>query len=208
MKPPLRRGLYPITPDWADTTRMRVVTEALLKGGAVLLQYRNKIASPELAQAQAQAMLALCRQYRVPLLINDDLALAKAIGADGAHIGQDDGELAAAREQLGADAIIGVSCYADLDRARNAAHGSADYVAFGAMYTSPTKPHAPPAPMSLLRAARPLGKSVACIGGITADNAAALVAAGADLLAVISDLYEAADPRSRAATYAALFVGD
>lgn len=203
----LRRGLYAITPDWTDTARLLATTESILAGGAVLLQYRNKLADSALALAQATALLALCQRYTVPLLINDDVALAAAIGADGAHIGRDDGELAAARARLGATAIIGVSCYGDLDRARDAAEGGADYVAFGAMFASPTKPHAPPAPMSLLGAARALGKPVACIGGITAENAGALVAAGADLLAVISDLYESAAPRERAAAYAALFAG-
>ncbi|MCX9155796.1 thiamine phosphate synthase [Niveibacterium sp. 24ML] len=203
----LRRGLYAITPDWRDTARLLAVTESILTGGAVLLQYRNKMADAALAHAQASALLGLCRRYEVPLLINDDVALATDIGADGAHIGRDDGELAAARARLGAKAIIGVSCYADLNRARDAAMGGADYVAFGAMFASPTKPHAPPAPMSLLGAARAFGKPVTCIGGITAENAGALVTAGADLLAVISDLYEAAEPRERAATYAALFAG-
>lgn len=202
---PLRCGLYAITPDWQDTERLLEVTGAILAGGAVLLQYRNKAADAALAHTQASALLALCRRYQVPLLINDDVALAAAIGADGAHIGRDDGELASARARLGADAILGVSCYADLERARDAANGGADYVAFGAMFASPTKPHAPPAPMSLLGAARALGKPVACIGGITAENGGALVAAGADLLAVISDLYEAAAPRERAAAYTALF---
>nr|WP_221229610.1 thiamine phosphate synthase [Niveibacterium umoris] len=201
----MRRGLYAITPDWADTARLIAVTREVLLGGAVLLQYRNKSADAALAHQQATQLCALCRELDVPLLINDDVALASAIGADGAHIGRDDGELAAARAQLGAKAIIGVSCYADLDRARDAAEGGADYVAFGAMFASPTKPHAPPAPMSLLGAARAFGKPVACIGGITAENAGALVAAGADLLAVISDLYESAAPRERAAAYTALF---
>lgn len=202
-----RRGLYAITPDWTDTARLLAATESILAGGAVLLQYRNKLADAALAHAQASALLGLCHRYEVPLLINDDVALAAAIGADGAHIGRDDGELAAARARLGAQAIIGVSCYADLDRARDAAMGGANYVAFGAMFASPTKPHAPPAPMSLLGAARTLGKPIACIGGITADNAGTLVAAGADLLAVISDLYEAAEPHERAAAYMALFAG-
>jgi len=204
---PLRRGLYAITPDWRDTARLLSVTELILTGGAVLLQYRNKLADAALAHAQASALLGLCRRYQVPLLINDDVALATEIGADGAHIGRDDGELAAARARLGAKAIIGVSCYADLHRARDATMGGADYVAFGAMFASPTKRHAPPAPMSLLGAARAFDKPVACIGGITADNAAPLVAAGADLLAVISDLYEAAEPRERATAYTALFAG-
>ncbi|WP_374402602.1 thiamine phosphate synthase [Niveibacterium sp.] len=204
---PLRRGLYAITPDWRDTGRLLAVTDAVLTGGAVLLQYRNKAADTALAHTQASALLALCRQHGVPLLINDDVALAAAIGANGAHIGRDDGELAAARAQLGAHAILGVSCYDDLERARSAAENGADYVAFGAMFASPTKPHAPPASMSLLGKARPLGKPVACIGGITAENGGALVAAGADLLAVISDLYESPDPRQRAVAYTALFAG-
>ncbi|TAH45516.1 MAG: thiamine phosphate synthase [Betaproteobacteria bacterium] len=205
--PPQRlRGLYAITPDEADTARLLALAERVLQGRPALLQYRNKFASPTQRREQAQGLLALCRAAEVPLLINDDLALALEIGADGAHLGRDDGDPAAARETLGPGRILGVTCYSAFERAQHGARAGADYVAFGAMYASPSKPQAPRAPFELLaRARRELRLPVAAIGGITLDNAAPLIAAGADLLAVISDVFAAADPAARATAYRPLF---
>ncbi|KAI5914735.1 thiamine phosphate synthase [Thauera sp. 2A1] len=200
------RGLYAVTPDEADTSRLLALTARVLQGRPALLQYRNKFASRALKHEQALALLALCRAAGVPLVVNDDLPLALQIGADGAHLGREDGEPAAAREALGAGRILGVTCYSEFERARQGAEAGADYVAFGAMYASPSKPQAPRAPFELLaRARRELQLPVAAIGGITLDNAAPVIAAGADLLAVISDVFGADDPAARAAAYRPLF---
>ncbi len=200
------RGLYAITPDETDGARLLELTRRVLAGRPALLQYRNKRVAGTERREQAEALLALCRAAGVPLIVNDDLALALEIGADGVHLGRDDGDPAAARRVLGAGRILGVTCYADWGRAKAGAAAGADYVAFGAMFPSPTKPHAPPAPLALLARARDeLGLPVAAIGGITLENAAQVIAAGADLIAVVSDVFGAADPTARAAAYRTLF---
>ncbi len=205
MKSSSLRGLYAVTPDWSDSARLVAVTEAILAGGCRLLQYRNKTASPTLRISQACALRALTRRYAVPLIINDDAALGFEVAADGVHLGRTDGALDEARTLLGPNALLGASCYDDAARATTAASAGADYIAFGAMFASATKPAAPRAPLTLIAQARTLGRPIACIGGITADNAAPLIAAGADLLAVISDVFDAPDPHARAAQFAALF---
>ena len=199
-------GLYAVTPDLADTTDLLRRVGQALQGGLRLLQYRNKPAAAALRREQAGALLALCRAQSVPLVINDDLQLALEIGADGAHLGHEDGDLAAARAALGPGKLLGISCYDDIGRAREAKRVGADYVAFGSFFASPTKPAAVRAPLTLLGAAKAgLGLPVCAIGGITLQNAPQLIAAGADLLAVITDLFEAPDIRARAAAYTSLF---
>jgi thiamine-phosphate pyrophosphorylase len=199
-------GLYALTPDLAETAELlRRVGQALL-GGVRLVQYRNKAADLALRQAQAAALLQLCRAHGATLLINDDLPLAIALGADGVHLGGEDGDLAAARAALGPGKLLGVSCYDEMERAREAKRVGADYVAFGSFFASPTKPAAVRAPLTLPAAAKAeLGLPVCAIGGITLENARRLIVAGADLLAVISDLFEAPDIRARAAAYTSLF---
>lgn len=200
------RGLYAVTPDESDTARLLALAERVLAGGPALLQYRNKTADPALRRAQARGLQALCRAAGVPFVVNDDLALALEIGADGAHLGRDDGPPAAARAALGAQRILGLTCYADWSRATEGAAVGADYIAFGAMFPSVTKPNAPPAPFAMItRAKRELGLPVAAIGGITLANAPQVLAAGADLLAVVSDVFAAGDPAARVAAYRALF---
>lgn len=200
------KGLYAVTPDLADTADLLHRTGRALEGGAVLVQYRNKTAGAALRREQAAALLGLCRQHGVPLVINDDLALALDIGADGAHLGREDGDLAAARAALGPGKLLGISCYDGMERAREAGRIGADYIAFGSFFASPTKPAAVRAPLTLLAEARnELGLPVCAIGGITLQNAPQLIAAGADLLAIISDLFEAPDIRVRAASYNQLF---
>jgi thiamine-phosphate pyrophosphorylase len=199
------RGLYAITPEESDTARLLAVTRPVLAAGPVLLQYRSKDPSTAARRRQADALLDACREHGVPLLINDDVALAEAIGADGVHLGRDDGNPAGARARLGEQAIIGVSCYDSLDRAREAAVVGVDYVAFGSMFPTLRKPLAPAAPVSLLAAAGALPVSVCAIGGITLDRAPALIAAGADLVAVIGDLFDGPDPGGNARRYVALF---
>ncbi|MCK2087210.1 thiamine phosphate synthase [Thauera aromatica] len=202
----LQRGLYALTPDEADTARLLARAEQVLEGRPALFQYRNKTAPAALRRVQARALQALCRAAGVPFIINDDLVLALELGADGAHLGREDGPPAAARAALGRGRILGLTCYADWTRAAEGAAAGADYLAFGAMFPSVSKPLAPPAPFALLaRAKQAFGLPVAAIGGITLDNAGALVAAGADLLAVISDVFAAEDPAMRAASYRALF---
>jgi thiamine-phosphate pyrophosphorylase len=191
------RGLYLITPDDNDTTRLMARVASVLPGAA-LLQYRNKTADAGLRREQASALLTLCRASGVPLLVNDDWRLAAAIGADGAHLGMDDGTIAEARAALGAGAILGASCYDQLARAEAAAAAGASYVAFGAFFPSMTKPGARRADPRLLGAAAALGLPRVAIGGITADNAGLLVEAGADLLAVIGAVFDAADPAATA----------
>ncbi|GHE35954.1 thiamine phosphate synthase [Vulcaniibacterium thermophilum] len=199
------RGLYAITPDERDTARLLARVRAVVDAGACWLQYRNKTADDRLRREQASALLPLCRAAGVPLIVNDDWRLAAAIGADGAHLGEDDGELGEARAALGSDALLGASCYASLERARDAVTRGANYVAFGAFFPSPTKPHARRACPTLLQASAALGVPRVAIGGITPDNGRALVAAGADLLAVISGVFDAPDPAAAARAYRRCF---
>lgn len=199
-------GLYAVTPDLADTAELLRRVGQALSGGVRLVQYRNKTAGTALRREQAAALLALCRRHGIPLIINDDLPLALAVGADGAHLGREDGDPAAARAALGAGRLLGLSCYDDMERARQAKHIGADYVAFGSFFESPTKPAAARAPLTLPAAAKAeLGLPVCAIGGITLQNAPQLIAAGVDLLAVITDLFGAPDIRARAAAYTSLF---
>lgn len=200
------RGLYAITPDEADTRILAAKVTAALAGGIAALQYRNKSADATLRRAQAAILAALCRSQGVPFIVNDDLDLAMAVNADGLHLGGTDGDLAEARRRLGTAKLLGASCYDRFDLALAAKAAGADYVAFGAAFPSPTKPNAVRAPLELYaRAHRELGLPVVAIGGITADNAARLVSAGVDALAVITDLFEARDIAARARDFNALF---
>lgn len=199
-------GLYAVTPDVADTPRLIATAQAALAGGARLLQYRNKSAAPALRLAQARALLALCRKFRVPLIVNDHPDLALAADADGVHLGADDGSLAAARTQLGPARLLGASCYDRLELALEAERIGADYVAFGSFYPSRVKPGAVRAPLALLREARRhLSIPVVAIGGITHENAPQLIAAGAHCVAVVSALFDADDVRLAARRFSALF---
>ena len=206
--PPFRglpfRGLYLITPDDADTGRLLARVAPVLVHAACV-QYRNKQADAGLRERQATALLALCRATGRPLLVNDDTALAARIGADGVHLGEHDGDIADARALLGPGARIGASCYDDAARARAAVDAGADHVAFGAFFPSPTKPLARRATPHLLRGTALSGVPRVAIGGITPDNARPLIAAGADLIAVISGVFDAADPVAAARAYAACF---
>jgi len=198
------RGLYLITPDEPDTGRLLARTAPLLPGVA-WLQYRNKGVDAATRHAQATALQALCSAHGVPLIVNDTPALAHAVGAAGVHLGEDDGGIAAARALLGPDAIIGASCYDQLDLARRAATEGASYVAFGAFFPSASKQNTRQATPALLSEAATLGLPRVAIGGITPDNGRALVQAGADLLAVISGVYAAADPLAALQAYRACF---
>jgi thiamine-phosphate pyrophosphorylase len=197
------RGLYAITPeDLAREAVMARVRAAVASGALCALQYRRKEAGAAQKRAEARALAALCRRHGVPLIVNDDLALALEIGADGLHLGREDGDLAGARARL-PGRLLGASCYDRPELARRAAAAGADYVAFGSVFPSPTKPAAVRAPLSLF--ALPLGVPKVAIGGITLANARAVVAAGADCVAVISDLFEAEDVAQRARDFAMIF---
>ena len=205
-EPQRLRGLYAITPPGLGLAGDLAVVEAALRGGVVLLQYREKDADAASRLATAHALRRLCRQFGARLLINDDLVLALAVAADGVHLGVSDGDLRVARQALPAGCLLGASAYGDFERARAAVAAGADYVAFGSVHPSATKPLAPPAAWSLFARCRAeLGVPSCAIGGITLDNAPPLLAAGADMLAVISDLFTAADVEARAAAYQSLF---
>jgi thiamine-phosphate pyrophosphorylase len=200
-----RRGLYLITPDAHDTHQLLQQVEVALSAGVALLQYRNKLGPDALRAEQAAALRALCTLHATPLIVNDDVELAQRVRADGVHLGEHDLDPAAARVRLGPQAIVGVSCYDDLQRAERGAAAGADYLAFGAFFPSATKPQARRAGLDLLAAAARFGLPRVAIGGITADNARPLIDAGADLLAVISDVFDAPDIAAAVVRYAPLF---
>ena len=199
------KGLYAITPDGLSPETLYAALAAALDGGARVVQYRAKRGDPGRRAAVAYRLGAFCRAAGAIFIVNDDLALALAVDADGVHLGGDDGDLATARRALGPGKLLGASCYADFERARTAVAAGADYVAFGAVYPSPTKPHARCAPLALFSRCRAeLGVPTCAIGGIRLDNAPPVLAAGADLLAVISDLFTAPDVAARARAFADL----
>ncbi len=201
------RGLYAISDAGLQPPdQLSHQVEAAIEGGAVLVQYRDKSPDQMLRRQQAAELVALCGAHGVPLLINDDVQLAVDCGAQGVHLGKDDSDPQTARRRLGAQAIIGVSCYNEWSRAEQAVAADADYIAFGRFFPSRTKPAATPAGTDLLRRARQAFKlPVAAIGGITPANGGPLVAAGADLLAVIQGLFAQPDVRQAARAYARLF---
>ncbi|MDN8645527.1 thiamine phosphate synthase [Stenotrophomonas indicatrix] len=202
---PAPRGVYLITPDEPDTARLLARTAPLLAAGATWLQYRNKTASDALRREQATALQALCAAHGVPLIVNDDPALAQAIGAAGVHLGGTDGDIGAARSLLGPDAIIGASCYDQLANAERAVAAGASYVAFGAFFPTTTKVTSSRAHPDLLRQSAALGVPRVAIGGLSPDNIGPIIDAGADLLAVVSGIYAAQDPVATQRAYLARF---
>jgi thiamine-phosphate pyrophosphorylase len=203
MNPLPPRGLYAVTPTDLAGRALLDATREIIAGGAVMVQYRAK---GKASENDAEALQRLCAELRTPLIINDDPALAAGIGAAGVHIGRDDTRIAVARERVGPGRLVGVSCYDSLERAREAIAQGADYVAFGRFFPSRSKPGAVQAPMSLLdRARAEIAKPIVAIGGITPENGAGLIAAGADLLAVIDGVYGAPNRQEAARRYADLF---
>ncbi|RCL23521.1 thiamine phosphate synthase [Pseudomonas sp. AFG_SD02_1510_Pfu_092] len=202
------RGLYAITDSQLLAGRFLSHVEAALEGGVCLLQYRDKSDDAARRLREAEGLMKLCERYGTQLLINDDAELAARLGV-GVHLGQTDGPLTPARALLGRQAIIGSTCHASLELAAQAASEGASYVAFGRFFNSVTKPGAPAANSELLEQARAQVKlPIAVIGGITLDNAAPLVAHGADLLAVIHGLFgadSAQEVTRRARAFNALF---
>ena len=205
MKANTIHGLYAITSQ-APTAQLLAAVAQAIAGGACLVQYRDKNSPETTRRQQAKALLKLCRRHKVPLIINDDTALAQAVSADGVHLGQDDGAIGEARERLGPTAIIGASCYNRLERAHKAAAEGANYIALGSFFPSASKPDALHAPLELLHQARiTLEIPIVAIGGITPQNGASLVAAGADALAVINGLFGKKDITTAARRYTQLF---
>ena len=200
------RGLYLVTPDWPDTGRLLDATRQGLDAGAVLVQYRNKTASEALRMEQAGALLALCRHYARPLVVNDHLDLCMRLDADGIHVGGLDAPLAAVRAALGPDKIVGASCYGQFGLAEAAQAAGASYVAFGGFYPSRVKVYEVSTPLDIVaRAKAALRVPVVVIGGMTAENARPLAERGADMVAAISSVYGAPDPYGAAREFAGLF---
>ena len=210
--PLLPRGLYGITPQSTDFALLARQIAQAAAGGMRILQWRQKELSPDLALKQAAQTVHQCRELGVLFIINDNVDLALSVNADGVHLGKDDGDLLQARTRLGADKIIGCSCYNELKRAETAMRQGADYVAFGAVFSSSVKPDAVHAPLELFEQAKDLRAAIAekpvalvAIGGITTQNARQVVQAGADNIAVIGGLFEAQDIQDTAARFAACF---
>ena len=201
------KGLYAITDtEQLSSEKMLHKTEEILRAGAKLLQYRNKQADQETRLTEARQLAVLCKQFTVPLIINDDVALAMKVGADGVHLGKSDSSIADTRDRLGNKAIIGVSCYNDMERANDAVIAGADYLAFGAFFPSPTKPKAVQAtPEIIQKAKKQFDLPIVAIGGITPENGQSLIDAGADMLAVISGLYASETPFDTTKIYLNLF---
>ena len=199
-------GLYVVTPDEPDTDLLLSKVEAALQGGISVLQYRNKIASHKLQTQQARAILPLCRQYQVPFIINDSIKLCLTLDADGVHLGGDDGNLIEARARLGADKILGASCYNRFDLALSAQEAGADYVAFGACFASSTKPNAPVAGLDLFKLAKmQVHIPAVAIGGITLENALSVIQSGASAIAVINAVFNADDIKLTTQQFTQLF---
>lgn len=200
------KGLYLVTPDWDDTQKMLDVTEAGLRGGAALVQYRHKTATPELRREQATRLQALCRTYGRPFIINDFVELCVELDADGIHVGGTDASVAQVRAALGPSKIVGASCYGSMQLARDAHLAGASYVAFGGFYPSRVKKYEVSTPAEIVAQAKkeiPLPNVV--IGGMTQQNSMPLVAQGADMVAVISSVYMVDDPENAARGFVSLF---
>lgn len=200
------KGLYLVTPDWNDTHKLLKVTEQALLGGAALVQYRNKMANDYLRGQQATQLRNLCRRYRRPFIVNDHLDLANAARADGIHVGGKDAPVADMRHTLGEKKIVGASCYGSMDLAWDAYQGGASYLAFGGFYPSKVKRYPVTTEPGIVEQAKAeIGLPVVVIGGMTPENAAPLVARGADMVAAISSIYLASDPQAVARAFADLF---
>lgn len=200
------RGLYVIADTKVITNNLVTAVTNAIEGGAGVVQYRDKSNKHARRLREATALRKLCRQHGVPFIVNDDVELAQQSGADGVHLGRDDAAIKVVRTRLGRNSIIGISCYNEFERARCAVAAGADYIVFGSFYPSTVKPDAVDASDNLLvQAKREFSLPVVAIGGITPENGAHLVAAGADALAVITGIFSAADVRRAAENYALLF---
>ncbi|NIP18255.1 MAG: thiamine phosphate synthase [Xanthomonadales bacterium] len=200
------RGLYALTPQWyPDLERLLGAVGASLAGGAAMVQFRDKSGDASWRLDAAQALRGLCDVYRAPLIVNDDVELALRAGARGVHVGRDDAGIREAREALGGEAVIGASCYNNLERAAEAVDAGADYLAFGSFYPSPTKPKAVRCGTDTLESARRFGLPLVAIGGITQENGPPVIRAGANFLAVITAVFDRADIESATREFAAFW---
>jgi thiamine-phosphate pyrophosphorylase len=201
------RGLYAITDSrLSPPSQILRHVEESLQGGARIIQYRDKSKESARREKEAQGILELCQKFQALLIINDDIDLARKTKAHGVHLGQQDPPLAEARKRLGSDALIGISCYNRLELATVAAAAGADYIAFGRFFPSHSKPEAVQADLSLLVIAkRTITKPLVAIGGITPENGAPLIRAGADMLAVIQGVFGQPDIQSASRRLSALF---
>ena len=200
------KGLYAITPDSADLNTLIQKTKSAIEGGAFMVQYRSKIQDRDVKMQQCATILRLCREYEIPCIVNDDVDMCRILEADGVHLGEKDDNIAEVRHILGEDAIIGSSCYDQLDRAKSAQKEGASYVAFGAMFPTSTKPNAPRATLALLKEAkREIQIPIVAIGGITVNNAHDVIKTGIDAIAVINSLYEAKSIKETAETFVKMF---
>lgn len=201
-------GLYAITPEQSDTATLLYQVEQALLGGINLLQYRAKKLSPQLRKQQANELRSLCADFKCPLIINDDVQLTAEVGAHGVHLGQSDESPEFARTLLGTDALIGITCHASLQYAEVATNtkDTVNYLAFGAFFPSPSKPNAQLATISILSKARErFSLPIVAIGGITPNNAAPLIEAGADMIAVIDSLFTSKDIQAKCRQFHAVF---
>lgn len=200
------KGLYLVTPDWDDTDKLVAASDAGLRGGAAILQYRHKTADAALRREQAAALLALCRRHGKPFVINDYPELCVELGADGVHVGGTDAAVAEVRALVGPDRIVGASCYGSLDLARAARDAGASYVAYGGFYPSRVKKYEVSTPHDIVaQSRREIGLPSVVIGGMSGANCGVLIAQGADMVAVISSVYFTEDPEAAARELAALF---
>lgn len=199
-------GLYLVTPDWDDTDKLIASSELALKGGARILQYRHKTADATLRKQQAQALKTLCQRYQCLFIVNDHVDLCRELDADGVHVGGMDATVAQVRSQVGADKIVGTSCYGDLQLARTAHQEGASYVAFGGFYPSRIKKYPVTTPFDIVtQSKREIPLPCVVIGGMTIENCQPLISCGADMVAAISSVYLTDNPESAAREFVTLF---
>lgn len=199
-------GLYAITPDLNHTNDLLNKTRQVLEGGVKLVQYRNKSANDSLRREQAKLLLPLCREHNALLIINDHLEIAIEIDADGVHVGKNDVPVSAAKNLLGHNKIVGTSCYNQLGLAKQAQKDGADYIAFGAFFSSLTKPNAVSVSISLVnQAQKALSIPIVGIGGIQLTNARTVIQSGCAAIAVCHDLFQAENIKATAEHYVQLF---
>ncbi len=209
MKKPKIHGLYAITPDLSNTSELLNKARQVLEGGVQLVQYRNKSADDALRREQAGLLLQLCKEYGVPLIINDHIELAAVLDADGVHVGRADGSIGDARRRLGQNKIVGASCYDSLNLALRAEESGADYIAFGAFFPSLTKTDTVPvSPHLIEQAKQKITIQVVGIGGICLANAATVIQSGCDAIAVCNDLFATENAKAQAKQYAHLFTAE
>jgi thiamine-phosphate pyrophosphorylase len=201
------KGLYIVTPDWDDTAKLLDVTEKALKGGAAIVQYRHKTATPEQRREQAKALQALCKRYKRPFIINDFVDLAIELDADGVHVGESDESVAKVRAAMGPKKIVGASCYGDMELVRKAHNAGASYIAFGGFYPSRIKKYPVTTELDIVKQMKKeMPELPSCaIGGIDLENAVPLVERGIDMISVISSVYFAEDPEAAARKFAEMY---